>query len=181
MGLLDQACNRRVATPKLVQTLFAKKNYTVHYITLKLYVDLGLKVAKVHLVLQFKQEKWLELYISLNTRMRTQSKNKFEESFYKLMHNSCYGKTLESKRNSVNVKLVKSRQAFLENSDKGSLKSINIFDENLVAITSRRGLVYWDTATLVGACILDLAKFHMYEFHYKLSIKRQNHYFHPQD
>ena len=94
MELFDQACNRRVTTPKLVQTLFAKKNYTVHYITLKLYVDLGLKVTKVHRVLQFKQEKWLEPYISLSTRMRTQSKNKFEESFYKLMNNSCYGKTL---------------------------------------------------------------------------------------
>ena len=74
MGLLDQACNRRVTTPKLVQTLFAKKYYTVHCITLKLYVDRGLKVTKVHRVLQFKQEKWLEPYISLNSRMRPQSK-----------------------------------------------------------------------------------------------------------
>ena len=181
MGILDQPCNRRVTTPKLVQTLFAKKHYTVHYITLKLYVDLGLKVTKVNRVLEFKQEKWLEPHISLNTRMRTQSKNKFEESFYKLMDKSCYGKTLESKRNRVNVKLVRTREAVLENSDKGLLKSINIFDENLVAITSRWGQNYWDTPTLVGACILDLAKFHMYEFHYKVSIKRENHFFHPQD
>ena len=70
MGLLDNACNRRVTTPNLVQTSFAKI-YTVYYITLKLYVDLGLKVTKVHRLLQFKQEKWLEPYISLNTRMRT--------------------------------------------------------------------------------------------------------------
>ena len=60
MDLLDQACNRRVTRPKLVQTLFTKKNHTVHYITLKLYVDLGLKFTKVHRVLQFKLEKWLE-------------------------------------------------------------------------------------------------------------------------
>ena len=53
MGL---AGNRRVTTPKLVQTLFAKKNNTVHYITIKLYVDLALKVTNVHWVLQFKQE-----------------------------------------------------------------------------------------------------------------------------
>ena len=181
MRLLDQACKRRVTTPKLVRTLFAKKNYTVHYITLKLYVDLGLKVTKVHRVLQFKQEKWLEPHISLNTRMRTQSKNKFEESFYKLMNKSCYGKTLESKRNRVNAKLVKTREAVLENSDEGLLKSINIFDEKLVAITSRRGQIYWETPTFVGACNLDLDKFHMYEVHNTVSIKRQNHYFHPKD
>ena len=60
--LWDQACNRRVTTPNLVQTLLRKKNYTARYITLKLYVDLGLKVTKVHRVLQFKREKWLTLH-----------------------------------------------------------------------------------------------------------------------
>ena len=88
------------------------------------------------------------------------------------MINSCYGKTPENEGKRVNVKLVKTREAVLENSDKSLLKSINIFDENLVAITSRRAQIYWDTPTLVGACILDLAKFHMYEFHYNVSIRR---------
>ena len=106
-------------------------------------MDLGLKVTKVHRVLQFKQEKWLEPYINLNTRLRTPSKNRFEESFFKLMNNSCYGKTIERKRNRVNVKSVKTIEADLENSDEVLLKSINIFDENLIAITNRRGKIYW--------------------------------------
>ena len=173
MGLLDQAGKRRFTTPELVHTLFEMKKCTVHYITLNLYVDLGLKVTKVYRVLQFKQEKWLQPNISLNTRIRTQSRTKFEESSYKLMNSSCYGKTLETKRNRVNVKLVRTREAVLENSDKGLSKSSNIFDENLVAITSRRGLV--------GACKLDLSKIHMHDFHYNVSTKHQNHYFHPQD
>ena len=177
IGLLDHAGSNRVVNPKLVQTLFNKKNYTVHYISLKLYVEMGLRVSKVHRVLRFKQQKWLEPYIRLNTQMRMQSTNKFQESFYKLMNNSCYGKTLESKRNRVNVKLARSREAVLQNSDKGLMKSVNIFDENLVAITSRRGEIYWDTPTLVGACILDLAKFHMFEFHYKVSRLHQNLFF----
>ena len=71
MGFLDQAANRRVTTPKLLQTIFAEDKYTVHYIKLKLYVHLGPKVTKVEQVLQFKKEKWLEPYIILNTRMRT--------------------------------------------------------------------------------------------------------------
>ena len=90
------------------------------------------------------------------------------------MNNSCYGISLDSKRNSVNVKLVETRESVLENSDKGLLKSINISDENLVAIASRMGQIYWDTSDVDGACILDLAKFHMYKFHYQVSIKRQN-------
>ena len=42
VGLLDRGGSRRVTTPKLVETLFGKKNYTVHYISLKLFVDLSL-------------------------------------------------------------------------------------------------------------------------------------------
>ena len=38
---------------KLLQTLFNKEHYTLHYLTLKLYVDLGLQVTTVHRVLQF--------------------------------------------------------------------------------------------------------------------------------
>ena len=64
---------------KLVQTLSDKPNYTVHYITLKLYVSLGWKVVKVHRVLQFHQASWLKPYIQLNTLKRQEAKNKFEE------------------------------------------------------------------------------------------------------
>ena len=170
LSLLQKFDQKRIVTQKLVQTLGPKQNYTVHYITLKLYVNLGLKVTKVHRVLRFTQSKWMEPYITLNTKLRAKSTNKFQESFFKLMNNSCYGKTLESKRNRVNVKLLRSREAVLTNTDKHLCKSIKIFDENLVAITSRRSQILWDTPTIVGACILDLAKYHMFQFHYKVGI-----------
>ena len=83
---------------KLLQTLFDKKNYILHYKLLKLYVSLGLIVAKVHRVLQFKQAIWLAPYITLNSNKRQAASNKFEENFYKLMNNAVYGKNCESKR-----------------------------------------------------------------------------------
>ena len=78
---------------KLVQTLFDKKNYTLHYQTLKLYVELGLVVTKLHQLLSFRQDKWLTPYVRLNTEKRKQAKTKFEEDFFKLMVNSSFGKT----------------------------------------------------------------------------------------
>ena len=175
LSLLQKFDQKRIVTRKLVQTLGPKKNYTLHYITLKLYVNLGLKVTKVHRVLKFTQSKWMEPYIALNKELRAKSTNKFQESFFKLMNNSCYGKTLESKRNRVNVNLLRSREAVLNSTDKHLCKSIKIFDENLVAVTSRRGRILWDTPTIVGACILDLAKYHMFQFHYKMSSLFQLH------
>ena len=44
---------------KLIQTLFDKKNYTLHYQTLKFYVELWLVVTKLHRLLSFRQDKWL--------------------------------------------------------------------------------------------------------------------------
>ena len=119
---------------KLIQTLSDKSNYTVHYFTLKLYVSLGMEVKKVHRVLKFKQSCWLKPYMELNTARKKESRNKFEESFFKLMNNSCYGKTLESKRNRVTVQLVSDREIFWREqtprsfvSLKSSMKILQLF------------------------------------------------------
>lgn len=46
-----------------------------------------MKVTKVHRVLSFKQEAWLEPYITANTNMRSKATNDFEKDFFKLMNN----------------------------------------------------------------------------------------------
>ena len=40
---------------KLVHDLFDKENYVIHYEKLKLYLRLGLKLKKIHRVLEFNQ------------------------------------------------------------------------------------------------------------------------------
>lgn len=41
--------------PKLLLTLFDKKNYVIHYQMLKLTLRHGLKLEKIHRILKFKQ------------------------------------------------------------------------------------------------------------------------------
>ena len=84
---------------KLVETLLDKNRYVCHYRNLKFYVNQGLKVRKLHSVIQFRQSKWLGDYISKNTIMRKQATNDFGKKFYKLMSNACFGKTMENLRN----------------------------------------------------------------------------------
>ena len=44
-----------------------KKEYVLHYRNLQLYLDVGLKVKKVHRMLEFNLSPWLKQYIDFNT------------------------------------------------------------------------------------------------------------------
>ena len=52
---------------KLIPLLRDKKEYVFHYRNLQLYLDLGLKIKKVHGALKFDQSPWLKQYIDFNT------------------------------------------------------------------------------------------------------------------
>ena len=53
---------------KLIPTLRDKKEYVLHYCNLQLYLDLCLKIKKVHRVLKFDQSPWLKQYILTSTQ-----------------------------------------------------------------------------------------------------------------
>ena len=84
------------------------------------------------------------------------------------MNNSYYDKTLESKRNWVIVQLVRTQQEAQKWVDTSMMKTFRIFDENVAAVTMKKPKIYWNKPTIVGACVLELARFHMYSFHYKV-------------
>ena len=66
---------------KLVPNLKDKKGYVVHIKALDQALKHGLKLKKVHRVIEFQQSRWVKAYIMLNTRLRKDSKNEFEKDF----------------------------------------------------------------------------------------------------
>ena len=151
---------------KLIPTLSNKEKYVLHYRNLQLYLDLGLKVNKVHRVLEFNQSPWLKQYIDFNTQKRTQAKNSFEKDFFKLMNNSVFGKTMENIRKRVDVRLITDEKKLLKMASKPTYVSSKIFNENLVAVHKIKETLTLNRPTYVGMCILDLSKTLMYDFHY---------------
>ena len=78
--------------------LHDKKKCVVHISILKKALNHGLKVKKVHRVIEFNQEAWLEKYIDMNTELKKKASNDFEKDFFKLMNNAVFGKTMENVR-----------------------------------------------------------------------------------
>ena len=88
---------KRSKVEKLVLTLHDKDNYVVHYRTLQLYLQLGMKIKQIHKVLKFHQEPYLKPYIDFNTECRKQAKTEFEKDFYKLLNNAIFGEYYSTK------------------------------------------------------------------------------------
>ena len=151
---------------KLIPTLSNKEKYVLHYRNLQLYTDLGLKITKVHRVLEFNQSAWLKQYIDFNTQKRTDAKNAFEKDFFKLMNNSVFGKTMENIRKRVDVRLVTDENKLLKMAAKPTYVRSKIFNENLVAVHKIKETLTLNRPAYVGMCILDLSKTLMYDFHY---------------
>ena len=76
---------------KLVSNFFDKEKYVFPFENLQLYLRLGLKLKKIHRVLEFNQSQWLKPYIKFNTqeRIETEKNNeKDRKALYKLMNNA---------------------------------------------------------------------------------------------
>ena len=151
---------------KLIATLGRKEKYVIHERNLKQAIDAGLKLTKIHRVLEFNQQPWMKKYIDFNTNKRQQAKNDFEKDFFKLMNNSVFGKTMENLRKRRNIKLTTDSNLFKKYVSKPSFVNGVIFNEDLVAVEYVKEKLKLSKPINVGFSILDMSKTLMYDFHY---------------
>ena len=154
-----------VQSSKLMCDWSDKKNYLVQYRMLKFYTRLGMIVDKVHNIISFKQNKWLEKYISFNTQKRNQAVNDFEKDFYKLLNNAFYGKTMENVRNRLKIKFIKKddHREIIKQQSKLTFNGVHKSYKNCDSYTFKQNEVLMDKPIYLGFTVLELSKLLMYE------------------
>lgn len=171
----ERMCIGKSKQEKLILNLNSKKNYILHYRTLKFVLSHGLELKHIHKVLRFKQSKWLKPFIGLNTEKRLACTNPFEKNLYKLMNNAIYGKTLENVKKHSEIRLVNkwhTRYGGKSLICRPNFKGIKIFNENLVAVEFNKISIKIDKPMIVGVAILEISKILMYSFHYEFMMKK---------
>ena len=151
---------------KLVCNLRNKKKYVEHIRSLKQALNHGLKLKKVHRIIEFNQEAWLKPYIDMNTELRKIAKNDFEKDFFKLMNNAVFRKTMENVRKHRNIKLVTTDKKRSKLVSEPNYRTMNYISEDLSIIEMKRTKVKTNKPIYLGLSILEISKLLMYEFLY---------------
>ena len=124
----------------------------LHYRNLKLHLSLGTKLTKIHRVLKFKQSDWMKKYINLNTEKR--------------MIRCVYGKTMESLRKRMNIRLVNKEENFLKYTSRPTHIHHKIFGKNYAAVHEINQVSTLNKPIYVEFTIVELSHGLMYNFHY---------------
>ena len=123
---------------KLICSIEDKEKYVIHITVLKQALNHGLKLEKVQRVIKFNKRAWLKLYIDMNTKNRTKSKNEFEKDFFKLMNNSVFGETMENLRKHRDIKLVTTDEKRSKLVSKPNYHTKKRFSENMLAVEMKK-------------------------------------------
>ena len=151
---------------KLVCDLHNEKKLVIHIKSLKQALNHGLKLKKIHRIIEFNQKAWLKPYIDMNTELRKLAKDDFEKDLFKLMNNAVFGKTMENIRKHSDIKLVTTEKKRNKLVSEPNYHTINYISEDLSIIEMNKTKVKMNKPIYLGLSILDTSKILMYEFWY---------------
>ena len=158
--------NKVEKVEKLICSIEDKKKYVIHIRALKQALNCGLKLKKVHKIIQFKQKAWLKISVDINTELKKNAENEFEKNFFKLMNNYVFGKTMENVGNHRDIKIVTSDKRRKRLVSEPNYHSHKKLPDHLMAIEMKKTRVKMTKPLYLGMSILGISKILMYEIWY---------------
>ena len=123
-----------------------------------------MKMTHLRKIFQLRESHWRAPFVYLNSRQRKATVNKFQENFYKIIVNSAFGRTMESKLERKKLENIRNERELSQKAALSSMKSFQIIDDQLATISFTPTKIMWNKPSIVGATILDLAKCFMFQF-----------------
>jgi len=144
---------KRHNSKKLTATFYDRERYIVHGLNLKLYLEQGLQLLKIHRGISFYQEAFVKPYIDLCSKKRAMAATKSLKDLYKLLCNSLYGKFIENVMKRTNCSPL--------------CQSFKILGENLSVSYLKKPVIRMKQSWAIGFAILELSKFVMQRSYYE--------------
>ena len=164
---------------KLIQNQGSCKSYVAAIELVKFWVEQGLEITGVQNVIEYEGCRFLKHYILKCTAKRNEAKKKgddFGVTYYKLLCNSLYGKSLEDVKNRRSIAVANDSVEYRKSVRKGVYKKTLFWgddEENTILATeSVNAIVVLNKPMFIGCKILDMAKWYMYRFHYEVMTKQ---------
>ena len=144
----------------------------IHYRKLQQYLELRMKLKKIHRVSKFKQKDWMKPYIDFNTKKRKEATNEADKNHFKQLNNAAYDKTMENMRKRMKIRIVKNAKDFIRYTSRPTCFNWKVLENNLAAIHEKKISLTLNKPIYVGFTVLEISKWEMYNFHYNFMIRK---------
>ena len=149
-----------------------KYNYVIHYRNMQQCLVLGMKFKKIHRILKLKQSDQMKSYINFNTQKRNKSINESDKTFFKLMNNGIYGKTMENMRKRIKTRVLNNSQDLIKYTSRPTCVNQKKFQNNLAEIHEKKIFLTLNKPIYVEFTVLEISEWDMYNFHYNFMIRK---------
>ena len=122
----------------------------VHIRTLKQASNHELALKKVHRIIKSSQ--------NINTKLRTEAKNKFEKDLFMLRNNLIFGKTIKSIKKHSNIRLATKDKRISYLVSERNYHKTKWCSENLLAIEMGKVRINIDKSIYLGLSIQEISK-----------------------
>ena len=165
---LEELQLKYVPVKKLSSTFETRRNYVCLGMNLKLYLELGMVLEKIHFGIKFQQGDYMANYVEAQSRARRNAVTKIESLIAKKLVNSCFGKMIEGSSKRFDLRFARSRERCLQINTDPRFSGFKICGDNLVVELLRKKQVDLRRHWMIGFAILELSKYVMSSIYYKV-------------
>ena len=169
--LLRKSNTKLGKEPKLIAGLRDRNSYTIHYVHLQYVLGHGVKLKKIHRILQFEQGYIFKSYVDKIVALRREAKTSSAKTSFKIVINSLYGRLLLDSEAFVKCTPVRANGRCKQLVNSKRYKKHTVISKDFVLVYTKPERVQYSSPLLIGGSVLCLSKLHQSSYWYDHVLK----------